>query len=100
MTKDGGVSVIKGSGEKHQRKKTIADIGGQVPSNFKFGVIVAVAIIWADFLRSVLNEAFSKINISAPILSSLVIAIIATVIAFLVMLGYRKIYSRIKKIKF
>lgn len=45
MTKDGGVSVIKGSGEKHQIKKTIADIGGQVPSNFKFGVIVAVAII-------------------------------------------------------
>ena len=87
------------SENKRHGKKTITDVGRQVPSNFKFGVIVAIAIFWADFLRSVLNEAFSTTG-SAPVLSNFVIAVIASVIGYLVMLSYRRIQHRLKKLKF
>jgi len=91
--------LAKDSEDKRHRRKAITDIGSQVPSNFKFGVIVAIAIFWADLLRSILNQAFSSLNVSAPILSNFVIAVIATVIAYVVMLSYRKIQSRLKRLR-
>lgn len=91
--------MTKESDDKRYKKKAITDIGSQVPSNFKFGVIVSIAIFWADFLRSILNQGFSSLNVSAPILSNFVIAVIATVIAYVVMLSYRKIQYRLKKLR-
>jgi hypothetical protein len=82
-----------------KRKKSITEIGQGVPSNFKFGLIVAVALFWADFVRSILNSIFSLINISMPIVTNLILAITATVLGYFVLIGYRKIKSRLQKIR-
>lgn len=50
---------------KTKKKKTAADIGKQVPSNLKFGIIIAVALFWAEFLRSVMTGLFGFILKSA-----------------------------------
>jgi hypothetical protein len=82
-----------------KKKKSITEIGQGVPSNFKFGLIVAVALFWADFVRSILNSIFSLINISMPIVTNLILAITATVLGYFVLIGYRKIKSRLQKIR-
>jgi hypothetical protein len=85
--------------EVHHRKRPITEIGRTVPANFKFGMIVAIAVFWAQFLRSLLDTMFSFLGISAPILADLFTAIIATILVYLVLLTYRKIQFRLKKIK-
>jgi hypothetical protein len=81
------------------KKQSITAIGRMVPGNFKFGVIVAVAILWAQFLRSILDGIFSLFTFSAPILADFLVAIIATALAYLVMLDYRKIWAKLRKVK-
>ncbi len=85
--------------KKQHTAKPITEIGQTVPGNFKFGLIVAVALFWADFLRSLLNGLFSLFKINAPIVTNLIMAIVVTVLAILVLLGYRKIKSRLEKVK-
>ena len=85
--------------EIHHKKHPITEIGSMVPGNLKFGVIVAVAILWAQLLRSVLDYIFSLFTFSAPILADLIIAIIATVLGFLILLDYRNIWYKLKKVK-
>jgi hypothetical protein len=85
--------------EVHHRKHTIATIDRTVPSNLKFGVIVTVAILWAQLLRSILEYIFSSFTHSAPILADFLVAIIATALGYLVLMDYRKIWYKIKKIK-
>ena len=85
--------------EVNHRKRPITDIGRTVPANFKFGVIVAVAIFWSQILRSLLDTLFSFLGVSAALLADLFTAIIATFLAYLVLLSYRKIQFRLKKIK-
>jgi hypothetical protein len=82
-----------------KRKKSIIEIGQGVPSNFKFGLIVAVALFWADFVRSILNSIFSLINISMPIVTNFILAITATILGYFVLIGYRRIKSRLQKIR-
>jgi hypothetical protein len=82
-----------------KRKKSITEIGQGVPSNFKFGLIVAVALFWADFVRSILNSIFSLINISMPIVTNFILAITATILGYFVLIGYRRIKSRLQKIR-
>ena len=83
----------------HKRKRAITEIGQVVPSNFKFGIIVAVALFWAEFVRSIMNSIFSWANISMPIVSDLILAIIATALGYFVLVSYRKIRSRLQKVK-
>jgi hypothetical protein len=79
-------------------KGPITEIGQQVPSNLKFGIIVLVATFWAQFMRSLLNELFSLVNITAPVVSDLIVAVAATFIAFLVLESYRRIKAKLKKV--
>ena len=80
-------------------KKPITEIGSAVPANFKFGVIVAIALFWAELFRSILEALFSPLAISGPVLADLLVAVIATAIGYLVLLGYRKIRARLQKVK-
>ncbi|MGI2336734.1 MAG: DUF5654 family protein [Dehalogenimonas sp.] len=81
--------------------KSVADVGGSVPNNFKFGIIVAVALVWADFIHSVLDALFSSINLpGGPIISGLIIAILVTLLAIGLLLSYRKFVGLLKRIKF
>jgi len=82
-----------------KRKKAITEIGQIVPSNFKFGIIVAVALFWADFLRSILNGILSLANINMPIVTDFLLAIVATVLGYFVLVSYRRIKSRLQKVK-
>ena len=75
------------------------EIGHLVPANFKFGIIVAIAIFWAEFLRSLLDGLFSLLNINSPILSNLILALAVSALGYAVLIGYRKIKSRLSKIK-
>ncbi|MDD5288877.1 MAG: hypothetical protein PHY28_07210 [Dehalococcoidales bacterium] len=85
--------------ENTKGKKSITEIGQVVPSSFKFGLIVAIAMFWADFVRSILNEIFSLINISTPIVTDFVLAITATILGYFVLMSYRRIKSRLQKVK-
>jgi hypothetical protein len=85
--------------EVHNGKHSIIDIGRLVPGNLKFGVIVAVAILWAQFLRSVLEYIFSLFTFSAPILADFLVAVIVSFLGVLLLLDYRKIWYRLRKIK-
>jgi len=82
-----------------RRRKAITEIGQVVPSNFKFGLIVAVALFWADFVRSILNGIFSLANINMPIVTDFILAIAATALGYLVLISYRRIRSRLQKVK-
>jgi len=86
--------------KKHSsKKKSITEIGQTVPSNFKFGLIVAVALFWADFVRSILNSIFSWVNISMPIVTDFILAVAATILGYFVLISYRRIRSRLNKVK-
>jgi len=91
------MSTQKKHGSK--RSKSITEIGQTVPSNFKFGLIVAVALFWADFVRSVLNGVFSLANLNMPIVTNLILAIVATALGYLVLVSYRRIKSRLQKVR-
>ena len=82
-----------------QKGKPITEIGQTVPSNFKFGLIVAVALFWTDFLRSILNGIFSLTNLDIPIVTDLILAVVVTALGYLVLVSYRRIKSRLEKIK-
>lgn len=79
-----------------KRRKPITELGQTVPSNFKFGLIVAVALFWADFVRSVLNGIFSLANINMPIVTNFILAIAATALGYAVLVSYRRIRSRLQ----
>jgi len=85
--------------ENHKRKKPITEIGQDVPSNFKFGLIVAVAMFWADLVKAILSGIFSLINISTPIVSDFILAIAATILGYFVLKSYRRLKSRLQKVK-
>ncbi len=80
------------------RKKPITEIGQTVPSNFKFGIIVAVALFWTEFVRSLLNSLFGLVHISLPFLTDFLLAVVVTVLAFFVLMAYRRIKARLKRL--
>jgi hypothetical protein len=80
-------------------KKSIAEIGHDVPANFKFGIIVAIALFWADFVRSLLSSIFSLINITSPVAANFILAIAVTILGYIVLISYRRMKSRLQKIK-
>lgn len=85
---------------KKGKDKSIVDVGQTVPKNLKFAMIVTVAVFWAEFLRSFLREIFRWIAGSQMIVVvNFIIAVAATIIAYLILLTYRKIIPRLKKIK-
>ncbi len=81
------------------RRKSITEIAQGVPTNLKFGLIVAVAMFWADLVRSLLNELFFLADINLPFVTDLLLAIVVTALAYLVMVTYSRIKSRLQKLK-
>ncbi len=84
--------------ENHSKKSPVTEIGKTVPSNLKFGIIVSIAVIWVQFFRLLLESLLSFMGISGDIIAGFLIAAIVTVLGYLVLLSYRKILFRIKKI--
>jgi len=81
-------------------KKPIVDVGGQVPRSLKFGIIVAVAILWAQFFRSWLTEHFMNVfDVESMVRVDFSVAVFATVIGSIILVAYRKILNRMKKVK-
>jgi hypothetical protein len=79
--------------------KSITEIGHIVPANFKFGIIVAVAVFWADYVRSSLSSILSLVNINSPVVADFILAIAVTILGYVVLMSYRRIKSRLEKIK-
>lgn len=83
-----------------EKKKSIIDVGKTVPKNLKFGVVVTVAVFWAEFLRTALQNSFKWIfGTGSPVVSDFIVAVAATAIAYLFLLSYRKILPILKKLK-
>ena len=73
------------------------DIGSEVPSSLKFGIIVTIVLFWVQFLRSIFNDILGLLNFSSNILVDFVMALIVTFLGYLVLLSYRKIIAWLKK---
>lgn len=80
--------------------KTAADIGSQVPSNLKFGVLVAIALFWADFLKVFFSDVVQYVfGEKSPLLSTFLMALLATVLGVLVLEGYRQIRAFLERVR-
>ena len=74
------------------KKIHATDIGKGVPKNLKFGIIVAVALFWAEFLKSFFNTFFAHLFfIGSPLFSDFIIALIVTLLGYVVLMSWRKI---------
>lgn len=80
--------------------KPIIEVGETVPGNLKFGIIVAVALFWAEFFRALLEDLFKGVLAPYPIATAdFFTAILASVLGYAILLFYRKITWRLKKVK-
>ncbi|MBD3263025.1 hypothetical protein GF374_01445 [Candidatus Woesearchaeota archaeon] len=84
---------------KKQRRKSISKIGKVVPQNLRFAILVAIAIFWADVIRVFLNDFVVSNFIDTKLLGTFIVAIIATVAGYFVLISWRKITNYLKKIK-
>lgn len=81
-------------------KKPIVEIAEYVPNNLKFGVIVAIALFWAEFLRTLLRDIFvDMFAANSDTMVNFILAIMATIIGVTVFHSYRRLLRRMKKIK-
>ena len=81
-------------------KKPITEIGEGVPSNLVFALVVAVGIFWADVLRYILIYFFAGIGVETyGMAEAVLLAMLATMVGFSVLSGYRQIRARLRKIK-
>jgi len=79
-------------------KKAVVEVGEVVPRSLKFGIIVAIAIFWAQFLRQLLMEMVGAYLVF-PSLIDFIFAVLATILGLLILETYRKITSRLRKVK-
>lgn len=78
-------------------KKPVTEIGKYTPGSLKFGIIVTVAIFWAQFFRSFVHDVVMP---GTPEwLLNFIMAVIISAAGYLILSGYRKIYYRLKKMK-
>jgi hypothetical protein len=87
-------------------KKKLTEIGETAPANFKFALIVAVMVIWLQFLRSFFSTTIQRYFPymwtgiwTWPAIRDFVVAAGVTVAAFLILVFYRKIRNRVAKVK-
>jgi len=81
-------------------KKPVVEVGEVVPRSLKFGIIVAIALFWAQFLREILVEFVDYyFEISSAWLVDFILALTATILGLLILETYRKITSRLRKVK-
>jgi hypothetical protein len=81
-------------------KKPIVEVGDGVPRSLKFAIMVAIAILWAQFLRTWLLDYFSDVVEShSVVVVDFSVAVIATIIGYIILIAYRKIMNGMKKVK-
>jgi len=81
-------------------KKPVIEVGEVVPRSLKFGIIVAIVIFWAQFLRGILIDFLGYyFDITSAWLVDLILAIMATILGLLILETYRKITSKLRKVK-
>ncbi len=81
-------------------KKPVVEVGERVPRSLKFGIIVAVALFWAQFLRTVMTETlYYYFNAQAVAVVDFIIAFIATIVGWLIFAAYPKIRSKLRRVK-
>lgn len=84
-----------------KRKKNLSEITKAVPSNFQFGLVVAISIFWTEFIKDVITYFTSELEkVGSVILVSFLTALIFTTFALLVIRFYVPIKNLLKKIKF
>jgi len=81
-------------------KKPVIEVGETVPRSLKFGIIVAVALLWAQFFRGGLVD-FLEIHFGghSDTTVDLIVAMTASIIGWLILITYPKIRSRLRKVK-
>lgn len=77
-------------------KKPVTELGKWTPKNLKFGIIVAIALLWANVLRNFVLDILPR---ASGWVADLYVAVIASILGYLVLLGYRKIHARIRKVR-
>ena len=81
-------------------KKPVIELGERVPRSLKFGIIVAVALFWAQFLRGLMAETFYYyFNEQSALLVDFIVAVIATIVGWLILAAYPKIRSKLSRVK-
>jgi len=81
-------------------KKRVVEVGEVVPRSLKFGIIVAIALFWAQFLREILIEFLDcYFEISSVSLVDFILAVMATILGIAILETYRKITSKLRKVK-
>ena len=78
----------------------IKEIAEKIPQNARFGMIIAVAILWVQVIKNSFVKLFEYYGISATDFTfDILIAIIVTFIVWLVFLSWTKIARKIGKTK-
>lgn len=80
-------------------KKSVNELGKSVPSSLKFGIIVTIAILWADFIKVVTENWIATYFGGGSGIPELILAVSATAIAYSILISYRKITYALGKIK-
>jgi hypothetical protein len=87
---------------KKRRKTTgpISEIGKGVPKNLKFAMLITLVIFWAEAIRTFLDLVFNMtFQTDNPLFLDVVMALIVSIIIYLVFIGWRKIGIFLEKIK-
>ncbi len=80
-------------------KKPVSDIGKNVPQNLRFGIIVAIAIFWAQAFRTFIDKYVTLAFSESPLFVDITVALIVTVVGYFVLAGWSKITRRLNKVK-
>ena len=79
-------------------KKKITEVGKLTPQNLKFGIVVAIAIFWAEFIRTLLKSLVMRsMNIGA-IYVDFFMAVLITALGYLFIKSYRKFINKLGRI--
>jgi hypothetical protein len=80
-------------------KKPITEIASSTPQSLTFGVIVAIVMFWAEFIRSVMQTFFDAYFDDSTMVTNLLMAIIISIAGYALLITYRKVYYALKKLK-
>lgn len=78
-------------------KKPVTDLGKTVPSNLKFAVIISVTLFWVSFFRSFVHDVM-LVSIGDWAVD-LVVAVVASMAGYVLLVMYRKIICRLRKVR-
>jgi|GEM_PF-1975786 len=77
--------------------KHLAKKAHQVPSSLRFGIIVAMAIFWVDFIKQMFIIGFEELPVTvSSAIGTLIAAVIVTLIGFIVLESYPRIRAYLK----